>query len=79
MGVLIAAQMWDRLEEDLGAQDDALATGDVQAIRTWLADHVHRHGRRLDTEALITHATGRALSIDPFVAHAAAGFRAGST
>src|SRR3954451_16327887 len=63
LGCLIAAQLWEKLEAELGAQDDALRSGDVAAIRTWLAEHVHRHGRRLDTEPLVEAATGR--GIDP--------------
>src|SRR3954468_17810892 len=53
LGCLIAAQLWERMESELGAQDEALARGDVEAIRAWLGGNVHRHGRRLDTEALV--------------------------
>jgi carboxypeptidase Taq len=67
LGCLIAAQLWERLEADLGSQDDALRAGDVAAIGTWLAEHVHRHGRRLDTEPLVEQATGRPLESGPFL------------
>jgi carboxypeptidase Taq len=70
LGVLIAAQLWERLEGDVGAQDEALAAGDVAAIRDWLAEHVHRCGRRLDTEPLVVAATGSGLSVEPFLATA---------
>ncbi len=69
LGCLIAAQLWERLEADLGAQDDALARGDVTAIRDWLAKHVHRAGRRLDTEPLLERVTGRGLDPEPFLRH----------
>jgi carboxypeptidase Taq len=72
LGCLIAAQVWERLEADLGPQDDALRAGDVAAIRTWLAEHVHRHGRRLDTEPLVDAATGRGIDPQPFLRHVAA-------
>jgi carboxypeptidase Taq len=39
----------------------------VTAIQRWLAEHVHRYGRRLDTTALVERATGRALEIEPFL------------
>jgi carboxypeptidase Taq len=71
LGCLAAAQLWERLEADLGPQDEALARADVGAVRTWLADRVHRHGRRLDTEPLLEHATGRSLDAEPFLRHAA--------
>jgi carboxypeptidase Taq len=71
LGCLIAAQLWQQIEIDLGSQDEALASADVAAIREWLAERVHRHGRRLDTEPLVKHATGRGLEVEPFLAHAA--------
>jgi carboxypeptidase Taq len=69
LGCLIAAQLWERLESDLGPQDEALAAADVGPIRTWLADHVHHVGRRLDTEPLVERATGRGLDVEPFLRH----------
>ena len=72
LGCLIAAQLWEALEADAGPQDAALRRGDVTAIRTWLAEHVHRHGRRLDTEPLVERATGRGLDAEPFLRHVGA-------
>jgi carboxypeptidase Taq len=69
LGCMIAAQLWETLESELGAQDEALATGDVAAIAAWLGDKVHRHGRRLDTEPLVESATGRGLDPAPFLRH----------
>jgi carboxypeptidase Taq len=67
LGCLIAAQLWERLESDVGSQDDALRAGDVAAIRAWLGEHVHRYGRRLDTVPLVEQATGRGVDVDPFL------------
>lgn len=72
LGCLIAAQLWERLEADLGHQDDALAGARVEAIAGWLAEHVHRPGRRLDTEPLLEQATGRGLEAEPFLRHVSA-------
>jgi len=67
LGCLIAAQLWEALEAGAGAQDDALRSGDVSAIRTWLAEHVHRYGRRLDTQPLVEAATGRGIDPEPYL------------
>jgi carboxypeptidase Taq len=72
LGCLIAAQLWERIESELGPQDDALRNADVEPIRAWLGEHVHRHGRRLDTEALVVQATGRGLDVEPFLRYASA-------
>ncbi len=71
LGCLIAAQLWEALEAELGPRDTDLCAGDVGAIQRWLATHVHRHGRRLDTVALVERATGRPLEIEPFLRHVA--------
>jgi carboxypeptidase Taq len=72
MGCLIAAQLWQQIELDLGSQDEALRTADLGAIQDWLAENVHKYGRRLDTEPLVKQATGRGIDVAPFLAHAAA-------
>jgi len=70
LGVVIAAQLWQHLEAEIGVQDEALASGEVGAIRDWLREHVHRYGRRLDTEPLVERATGSPLAVEPFLDHA---------
>jgi carboxypeptidase Taq len=72
LGCLIAAQLWERLESELGPQDDALRSAEVEPIRAWLGEHVHRHGRRLDTEPLVEHATGGSIDAGPFLRYASA-------
>jgi carboxypeptidase Taq len=69
LGCLMAAQLYEQLETDLGPQDEALAAGDFAAIRDWLGEMVHQYGRRLDTEPLLVQATGRRLDVEPFVRH----------
>ena len=41
--------------------------GEVAPIQRWLAEHVHRHGRRLDTLPLVEQATGAPLEVEPFL------------
>ncbi|MEA2224807.1 MAG: carboxypeptidase Taq, partial [Solirubrobacteraceae bacterium] len=40
-------------------------------IQRWLAENVHRHGRRLDTLPLVERATGGPLAVDPFLRYVA--------
>jgi carboxypeptidase Taq len=71
LGCLIAAQLWEAMEAAIGSREESLRLGDVAPIRSWLAEHVHRHGRRLDTLALVQRATGRELSVEPFLRYVA--------
>lgn len=67
LGCLIAAQLWETLERDLGSREDALRSGEVGEIQDWLGERIHRHGRRLDTLPLVERATGGRLEIDAFL------------
>jgi carboxypeptidase Taq len=71
LGCLIAAQLWEAMERDLGSREEDLRRGEVAPIQRWLGEHVHRHGRRLDTRELIQRATGRALEVEPFLRYVA--------
>jgi carboxypeptidase Taq len=70
MGCLIAASLWEALEGELGPRGEALERGEVDDIKGWLRERVHRYGRRLDTVPLVERATGRGLEIDPFIRYA---------
>jgi carboxypeptidase Taq len=71
LGCLIAAQLWEALEAELGPREEDLRRCEVAAIKAWLADHVHRHGRRVDTAPLVELATGRGLEVGPFIRYVA--------
>jgi len=71
LGCLIAAQLWETLEGELGPRDDDLRRCEVVPVQRWLAEHVHRYGRRLDTAPLVEQATGRPLEIQPFIRYVA--------
>lgn len=67
LGCLIAAQLWEALERDLGPREDDLREARVQPIQSWLGERVHRYGRRLDTMELVERATGKPLGIEAFL------------
>jgi carboxypeptidase Taq len=78
LGCLIAAQLWEAIQAELGPREEDLRRGEVAPIQCWLAERVHRHGRRLDTIPLLEHATGRGLEIEPFLRYVAPLAEAGS-
>jgi carboxypeptidase Taq len=71
LGCLIAAQLWEAMEAQIGSREQDLRRGDVAAIQRWLAENVHRHGRRLDTLPLVERATRGPLAVDPFLRYVA--------
>jgi carboxypeptidase Taq len=71
LGCLIAAQLWEAMEAEIGPREEDLRSGEVKPIQSWLAENVHRYGRRIDTSELVERATGRPLQIDPFLRYVA--------
>jgi carboxypeptidase Taq len=71
LGCLIAAQLWEAIEAKLGSREQDLRSGEVASIQGWLAEHVHRYGRRVDTMPLVEQATGHTLEIEPFLRYVA--------
>jgi carboxypeptidase Taq len=71
LGAIAAAQLFDAA---CRAEPDALpgiARGDFAPLVAWLRTHVHGQGARLDTDELLTRATGRPLDAGVFKAHLA--------
>jgi carboxypeptidase Taq len=68
IGNLMAAQLWRALSDELPI-DEQLAAGDFGPLREWLREHIHAHGRKLDSRELLRRATGEELRVEPFLAY----------
>jgi carboxypeptidase Taq len=69
LGNVIAGQLWQRVTADLPDLDESLAAGDFAPLREWLAEHVHRHGRRYLTTELLQRVVGEGLDPAPYLAY----------
>jgi carboxypeptidase Taq len=67
LGSVLAAQIYDALEADLGDIDEKVRDGDFAVIADWLEANVHQHGARYTTPDLVEEATGEAYNADHFV------------
>jgi carboxypeptidase Taq len=67
IGNIVAAQLWTVISRDLPALDEDLARGDTAALREWLREHVHRHGRLRTPGELLREITGSELDAQPFL------------
>jgi carboxypeptidase Taq len=69
LGNIIAAQLFERADEDLGDLWPAFARGDFSGLLGWLQDRVYRHGRRFSTTRLVSQITGRTPDHTPLIRH----------
>jgi carboxypeptidase Taq len=69
LGNLIAGQLWQRAHYDIGDLDGRLAGGDLQTLREWLREHVHRHGAKFSMPELLERVVGAPITVEPFLAY----------
>ena len=70
LGSVLAAQLYAAAEAELDDLEGQIATGEFDALREWLAENVHEHGRRYTTDELIEQATGEPLTAEYFLEYA---------
>ncbi len=72
LGSMLAAQLFETIEDEAGPLAGDIEAGRFAPIRTWLEENIHRHGQRFTTDALIREATGHDLDAAAFLDHAQA-------
>ena len=68
LGCLIAAQLWEAIEAELGTLEESLRNGDVASIRAGSRSGCTATDDGLDTMPPGRAATGRTLEMEPFCA-----------
>lgn len=67
LGNLYAAQLFERIIEDIPDLWDAVEAGNFEPLRTWLRTHVHQHGRRKLAHELLRDITGGEATAQPYL------------
>ncbi|MDQ3849287.1 MAG: carboxypeptidase M32, partial [Actinomycetota bacterium] len=75
IGNVLAVQLWNAARTELPALEEDIERGQYGALRGWLVDRVHRHGRRLTPGELIVQAVGGPLDPEPLLEHLEAKYR----
>jgi carboxypeptidase Taq len=60
-------QLWERAEADLGDLDEQFERGEFDALREWLRETVHRHGRAFTPQELLQRVTGSSMDPAPYL------------
>jgi carboxypeptidase Taq len=69
LGNLYGAQFLAAMRGDLAGLDRLLAAGELEPVKRWLNDRIHRQGRIHLAPELCRRVTGAALSIDALLEH----------
>ncbi len=66
LGSVMAAQVADAIERDVGEIDTKARNGEFEPITEWLRSEIHQHGQRYTTPDLVERATGAPYSAEAF-------------
>jgi len=69
LGSVLAAQLDAKVRDEMDL-DAKVRAGEFDALRDWLRENVHRHGKRFETDELIGDATGDELRAEYFLDYA---------
>lgn len=69
LGNLLAMQFYRQALEEIPDLPEQIARGEFTALRGWLRDHIHTHGRKFTPVELVRRVTGEEMSAAPFLAY----------
>ncbi len=69
IGNLIAGQLWECALRDIQDLEGQLAGHELQPLREWLREQVHRHGSSYSDSDLLARVVGGPVRVDPFIRH----------
>ena len=77
LGTVMSVQIWEKVREDVPDLEDQVERGEFGALRDWLGENVHRHGRKFSPQETLKKATGQTLDAKPYLAYLRAKYGAG--
>lgn len=69
LGNVLSGQLWQVAQQELGDLEEAFAAGEFAALRGWLGERIHRHGRRYEPAELVRRVAGGPLDPGPYLAY----------
>lgn len=67
LGNLYAAQFWETIVQQIPDLKAQISRGEFGALREWLREKIHKHGKHYRADELCKNITGKALSADPLL------------
>jgi carboxypeptidase Taq len=67
LGNLVAAQLWERINQDIPDLADQFRQAEFGALLGWLRDNIHRHGAKFEPQELVQQVTGSKINPAPYL------------
>lgn len=69
IGNILSAQFYAAAVNACPEIPGEIIRGEFATLHRWLVDHIYRHGRKFDPDDLVTRATGKPMTIAPYLAY----------
>ena len=69
LGNVMSVQIWEALREDVPDLDEQIEHGEFAALRAWLRDRLHRHGRKFTPKETLERVVGGPIDPGPYVGY----------
>jgi carboxypeptidase Taq len=69
LGTVMSVQIWDKALEDVPDLEERIERGEFTALREWLGENVHVHGRKYTPQETLRRATGSTIDAKPYLAY----------
>jgi carboxypeptidase Taq len=77
LGSVMSVQIWEKALVDVADLEGQVGRGEFGALRDWLGEHVHAHGRKFSPQETLERATGSQIDANPYLAYLRAKYGAG--
>jgi carboxypeptidase Taq len=67
LGNVISLQVWEVVRADIADLDEQLERGEFGALREWLRDRLHRHGRKFTPRETLERVVGGPIDAGPYL------------
>ena len=67
LGTIYAAQIYNRLLDEMEDAENQIAEGNFEKIREWLKNRIHKYGSMMMADDIITGVCGKGLDADDFL------------
>ena len=69
LGNIISVQLFEAAQAAHPSLLDEFRAGRFATLLGWMRDHIHRHGRKFLPREILERATGRALTVEPYLGY----------
>jgi carboxypeptidase Taq len=77
LGSVMSVQIWEKAVDDIPDLDEQVERSDFAALRDWLGENVHAHGRKFSPQETLERATGARIDAKPYLAYLRTKYGAG--